>query len=194
MPNPERATDRAALVALPVPVDRLFDYAVPADLDAAAQPGCRVMVPFGQRRLSGVIVERRLPENPGRLRPLQRVLDPEPVVSPSLIQILRDLAAEVFCPVGIALAAALPAGTAPRTQVRWALTPRGRAAVESGALRGPLRAVAQRLLRGDAGPDALRRVDPRSADHLRSLARDGLALRREQDSAAPGLPACGWLG
>jgi primosomal protein N' (replication factor Y) len=186
MPNRERATDRAALVALPVPVDRLFDYAVPADLDAAAQPGCRVMVPFGQRRLSGVIVERRLPESPGRLRPLQRVLDPEPVVSPSLIQILRDLAVEVFCPVGIALSAALPAGTAPRAQVRWALTPRGRAAVESGALRGPLRAVAQRLLRGDAGPDALRRVDPRAADHLRTLARDGLALRREQDSAAPG--------
>jgi primosomal protein N' (replication factor Y) len=189
MPNPERATDRAALVALPVPVDRLFDYAVPADLDAAAQPGCRVMVPFGQRRLSGVIVERRLPVDPGRLRSLQRVLDPEPVVSPSLIQILRDLAAEVFCPVGIALSAALPAGTAPRAQVRWALTPRGRAAVESGALRGPLRAVAQRLLRGDASPDALRRVDPRAADHLRSLARDGLALRREQDSATPG-PAC----
>jgi primosomal protein N' (replication factor Y) len=185
MPNRERATDRSALVALPVPVDRLFDYAVPAALDAAAQPGCRVMVPFGRRRLSGVIVERRLPEHPDRLRPLQRVLDPEPVVSASLLQILRELAAEVFCPVGIGLSAALPAGTAPRAQLRWALTPRGRAAARSGALRGPLRAVAERLLRGDAGPDALRRVDPRAADHLRRLARDGLVLRSEQDSAAP---------
>ena len=47
-----------ARVALPVPIDRLFDYAVPPALSAGAQPGCRVRVRLRRRRLAGVIVER----------------------------------------------------------------------------------------------------------------------------------------
>ena len=47
-----------ALVALPVPVRQLFTYRVPEALDAAAQPGVPVEVPFRGRRARGVIVER----------------------------------------------------------------------------------------------------------------------------------------
>jgi len=45
-------------VALPVPIDSLFDYAVPEALEAAALPGCRALVPFSGRRLTGVIIAR----------------------------------------------------------------------------------------------------------------------------------------
>ena len=45
-------------IALPVPVDSLFSYAVPAALAELAQPGCRALVPFGPRRLAGLIVAR----------------------------------------------------------------------------------------------------------------------------------------
>ena len=100
-------------VALPVPVDSLFDYAVPAELAEAARPGCRVRVQAGNRKLVGVIVEVSDTEASG-LRPLQEVLDEEPVLPPGLLEVILEVAAHVFCPAGIALETALPAGSAPR--------------------------------------------------------------------------------
>ena len=178
------ATDRVAAVALPVPVDRLFDYSVPEPLCAQAQPGCRVLVPFGRRRATGVIAARRSAGARDALRPIARVLDPEPVLSETMLQILREAAEDVFCPIGVALAAALPAGSAPRARTRYALTRRGRAALESGALRGPARLLCERLAQGDAGPAALRRLHPQAARLLRDLLCDRLAQRVEADAAA----------
>ena len=43
-------------VALDVPLDRLFDYRCVGDDDV--RPGRRVLVPFGPRRVVGVVVER----------------------------------------------------------------------------------------------------------------------------------------
>src|SRR3990172_624968 len=48
--------ERVARVALPLPVDRLFDYAIPAPLLAEAEVGRRVRVSVSQRALVGVIV------------------------------------------------------------------------------------------------------------------------------------------
>ena len=45
-------------LALPSPLRRLFDYAVPADLQHIAwQPGMRLRVPFGRREIIGILVE-----------------------------------------------------------------------------------------------------------------------------------------
>ena len=46
-------------VALPVPLDVAFTYRVPEELQGSAAPvvGGRVLVPFRQQRLSGVVVE-----------------------------------------------------------------------------------------------------------------------------------------
>jgi primosomal protein N' (replication factor Y) len=124
-------------VALPVPVDRLFDYTVPPEFAATAHPGCRVQVRVRERHLTGVIVER-VTESAfaGRLRPIERVVDAEPALSEEMIEILRAAADEVLCPVGIALASALPTGSAPRHVEGFAITPRGREALEQGVV-GP---------------------------------------------------------
>jgi primosomal protein N' (replication factor Y) len=42
-------------VALPVPLDMVFTYRVPAD--AAPVVGGRVLVPFRQQRMTGIVVE-----------------------------------------------------------------------------------------------------------------------------------------
>lgn len=36
-------------VALPLPIDQLFTYRVPPAFQGLAQPGCRVLVPLGNR-------------------------------------------------------------------------------------------------------------------------------------------------
>lgn len=84
-------------------LDQYFDYAVPAAMDAEAQPGVRVRVRFGARVVKGRreggelhdgFVVERLPESDyrGPLAPLAQVLSPEPVLSPELLRLCRAVA------------------------------------------------------------------------------------------------------
>ncbi|MFF9110675.1 primosomal protein N' [Streptomyces sp. NPDC014805] len=87
-------------------LDRYFDYAVPAELDADAQPGVRVRVRFGAGRhrvregrreggglIDGFLIER-LPESDysGPLAALAQVVSPEPVLGPELLGLARAVA------------------------------------------------------------------------------------------------------
>ena len=71
-------------VILPVPVPGLFSYALPQGLEVAVQPGMRVVVPFGPRRiLTGII--RFKHDQPAKqdLKAVLEILDGEPLVSPA---------------------------------------------------------------------------------------------------------------
>jgi primosomal protein N' (replication factor Y) len=172
------AVREVARLALPVPVDALFDYAVPAPLVAWAAPGCRARVRFRGRLLTGVIVERGTDSDfRGALRPVEEILDTEPAVSPSMLGILREAAAEVLCPIGLALATALPPGSTPRAVRGYAITPRGRAALESGALRGASQALLAALADEPRSSAALRAACGRAAAQtLESLVGDNLVV------------------
>ena len=76
---------RVAQVALPLPVDQLFDYAIPPELAAGALVGCRVRVRALRRSLVGIVTAvAPAPEDATRaLRPLEKVIDPAPAISPS---------------------------------------------------------------------------------------------------------------
>jgi len=173
-------------IALPVPVDSLFSYGVPAALAADASPGRRALVPFGARRATGLIVARSEPPAPGAapLRPIERVLDPAPVVSPALIQVLIEAAADAFCPVGLALACATPSGSAPRATAGFALTPRGREALARGAVAREWRPLLAALADAPRPRSWLARRFPASDAPLRALARDGLLAPASVEAAA----------
>ena len=73
-------------------LDRPFDYAVPAALDQAAQPGVRVKVKFNGQDLNGFLLERAAESDAGHtLVPLAKVVSPVPVLTPAV----KDLAAAV---------------------------------------------------------------------------------------------------
>jgi len=147
-----------ARVALPIAAPELFDYAIPPALEPLALPGCRVRVRFGSRQLVGVIAELASePRFGGRLRPLQQVLDAEPAIQPGLLSILREEAAEILCPVGIALATAVPVGSVPRLRRSFALTALGREALDKGGLGAEDRAVLERLAKRSVSLATLRR-------------------------------------
>lgn len=82
------------IVDTPLPhLDRYFDYRVPADLDEAAVPGCRVKVPFHHRLLGGFIAERaERSEFSGRLAYLDSVVSSEPVLTPEILALARAVA------------------------------------------------------------------------------------------------------
>ncbi|MER6917347.1 primosomal protein N' [Streptomyces sp. NPDC000594] len=87
-------------------LDQYFDYAVPAELDADAQPGVRVRVRFGAgahrvrdgRReggglVDGFLVERRATSDyRGALAALAYVVSPEPVLGPGTLALARAVA------------------------------------------------------------------------------------------------------
>jgi len=141
-------------VALPTPLRRLFDYrAGPADgsVDAPAlEAGTRVRVPFGQRSLIGVAMERaagsELPDE--RLKPVLERLDPQPIFDPAGLALLAWAADYYHHPIGEVLAAALPkalrlGAAIESVEERWALTADGRDAYARGE---PRRAPRQRQL------------------------------------------------
>ncbi|GAA3426491.1 primosomal protein N' [Streptosporangium nondiastaticum] len=81
-------------VDTPLPhLDRPFDYLVPAAMDAEAVPGVRVRVRFAGKLVDGLLLERtEASEHQGRLARLERVVSPEPVLTPEIAALARAVA------------------------------------------------------------------------------------------------------
>lgn len=74
-------------------LDRTFDYQVSQDQDEAAVVGCRVRVRFAGQLVDGFLAERSdTTDHTGRLSYLERVVSPEPVLSPELAALVRGVA------------------------------------------------------------------------------------------------------
>ena len=74
-------------------LDRPFDYLVPASMDEAAVPGCRVRVRFSGQLVDGYLLERaQASEHEGKLARLERVTSPEPVLAPEIFDLARAVA------------------------------------------------------------------------------------------------------
>ncbi|MDA8371849.1 MAG: primosomal protein N' [Nocardiopsaceae bacterium] len=82
------------VVDTPLPhLDRLFDYQVPQDMDAAAVPGCRVRVRFNGQLLSGFLLERVAESDfGGQLAYLHQVVSAEPVLTSEISRLARAVA------------------------------------------------------------------------------------------------------
>jgi len=165
-----------ARIALPLPTDELFEYVVPTELDERAQPGCRARVRIRERLLTGVIVERTAhPRFQGRLLPIESLVDLEPALSEAMLELLRNAANELLCPFGIALASALPAGSAPRSAAGYAIAPKGRAALAAAAVGEPERSLLAALERRPRTRSELGKLG--DAKRIEALERDGLVFR-----------------
>ncbi|MDE2291010.1 MAG: primosomal protein N' [Elusimicrobia bacterium] len=155
---------RIAEVAVPVPLDKAFDYEVPAGLRDAVVPGARVRVPFGPRQLVGFVLAARDAEPDRPLKPLAKVLDPAPLLSCEQVTLARWLSARYCAPVGECVrpmvpsnlrtalrpvelpAAAAAQAPAPARPSGFELTGAQAAAIESlGALLEPRRHAAALL-------------------------------------------------
>jgi primosomal protein N' (replication factor Y) len=164
-------------VALDTPLDRLFDYRLPADLGAVV-PGSLVEVPFGRTRQVGVALGQSTDSAIGadKLRDVIRVLDDRPALSPDSIRLAQFCADYYHYPLGAILLATLPPRLRNATpfvaNAPWlVLTEAGQTADP------PARARAQRALL-----DALRTA-PQARERLRE---------QKQTRHAAALVAAGW--
>jgi len=182
-------------VAIDAPLRRLFDYRAPPQVDAGKLlPGQRVWVPFGRRKAVGVIMEIRdrseLPE--ARLKHALALIDAEPVLDATLLDLLRWSAEYYRHPPGEVIAAALPvalrAGAdAVATAERWTLSAAARTgqAEPISARASKLREVADFLAaHGPAGAAELGALSTRWRDHLHELEKRGWVICVREDVVA----------
>ena len=137
-------------IALDTPLRRVFDYRVPVGPTLAPQSlraGMRVRVPFGRRRLIGILVgwadRSEVPE--AKLKAAMEILDTEPVFDAVTFELLRWAADYYHHPIGEVFAAAMPAavrqGRALSSRIEeWLLSAAGRSEIETPSdRRGPKR-------------------------------------------------------
>ena len=103
----------AATVVLPEPPHGPFDYSIPPGIAAGLKAGQRVQVPLGKgnRPVIGYCIAIGT-KAPGRhpLKPLARVVDPEPLLSPAMLRLGEWMADYYLCTLGQVLQAIVPAG------------------------------------------------------------------------------------
>jgi primosomal protein N' (replication factor Y) len=155
-------SDRLVHVAVPVPGLPPLTYRVPAHF-AMPQPGCRVLVPVGSRKVTGWVVPSSSTststststKHPARstLKDLLEILDPEPLLPLEIVTLALWTAEYYAAGPGEALAAAMPPQSAVYSRRVAALTEAGAANVLQA---GPRRRILD-LLRasGSMSVDAL---------------------------------------
>ncbi len=183
-------------VAVNVPLSREFDYK-PATDGPPAEPGCRVLVPFGRRRQTGLVMNTAAAsELPGeKVRRCIATLDHKPVLAEEDLWLIRFTSNYYHHPIGEVTAAALPAllrqgKPLHPTLAHVVITDNGeKTDVEALARRAPRQAELVELLIDAGGNgldvDALTEQLPNWRRAAKPLLEKGLIVRHEarQDDA-----------
>ena len=132
-------------VALPVPMRKIFDYSLPASL-SAPDPGCRVKVNFGNRKMIGMVTG--LSECSGlaeeKIKPVIEIIDTRPLLTKDHLEFLTWVADYYLHPLGDVLFSALPkklrTGKLATLKVNphWEITESGSQALQQGPGRAPV--------------------------------------------------------
>jgi primosomal protein N' (replication factor Y) (superfamily II helicase) len=97
-------------VAVPLPMEKTFHYLVPDVLAQQVQPGKRVFVPFGGRKLTGYVLAFAPSSDISRIKEIISVLDDDPLWTDGELEFFRWVASYYLHPLGEVLKTALPAG------------------------------------------------------------------------------------
>src|SRR5258705_1365106 len=131
-------------VSLPVPLDQPFTYGLPETLRRRVQTGCRVLVPFGTRKLTGVVIRTHAIQpragmpHQGTTRGVLRLLDEEPVLDGELLRLGRWIAEYYCAPLGETFRAMTPLSGEIRRGKIYSLTKAGRELARQLHLGEPL--------------------------------------------------------
>src|SRR6185503_454450 len=102
-----------AQVVFPEPPWGPYDYEIPPLLLSKVVPGSRVDVPLGRgdRNIAGYCVAVTHTRIIGRkLKLVSRARDPQPLLTPAMLDLTRWMAEHYLCPQGQVLEGVIPAG------------------------------------------------------------------------------------
>ena len=98
-----------AAIALGLPIDKLFHYRIPSHLKNNIAIGKRVWVPFRDNKKVGYVVGLESVSEIKDPKPIQEVIDKEPIIDSKLLLLTKKIADYYFASWGQAIEASLPA-------------------------------------------------------------------------------------
>ena len=135
------------------PLSPTFHYAIPSELQSQAQVGQLVWVPFGPRRLQGLILALSDTAPVEETRDLYDIIDLQPVLSPTQIQLARWLSDYYLAPLVDCVRLMLPPGLEQRAETVVELQTD---ALPQSNLTPPQRVILELLHRH--GPQSLKQI------------------------------------
>jgi primosomal protein N' (replication factor Y) (superfamily II helicase) len=134
-------------VALAVPLDMAFTYAIPPGMEPVV--GGRVLVPFRQQRLSGIVVELhdRPPQvnnsasasasaSPVKIKKVIEALDLSPVLDEHLLKLGKWIADYYLAPIGEVFRTMLPLSAEFKRAITYRITDAGQMALHLAGMSG----------------------------------------------------------
>lgn len=112
---------KIAVDAATFAIDKPFSYRIPVGMKL--EPGIRVLVPFGKgnRRTEGIVLSVEDGDDTG-LKPVERTLDENPVLSETMLRLAVFLRERYFCTLYDAVRVMLPGGLWFQTKETYTLT------------------------------------------------------------------------
>lgn len=116
--------NRFADVILPLPLPGTFTYSIPEQLRENILPGCRVTVPFGNKKSYTALVLSTHDKKPTEytIKPIKELLDEAPIVNSNQTRLWEWISRYYLCSMGEIYKAAIPQGLKnefkPRTEQR----------------------------------------------------------------------------
>ena len=97
-----------ARVSLEIALRKEFDYLIPAELAGQIDVGSRVQVPFGPRKILGVVTAVAEESGHANLKPILKVIGAQTLVTPKVLKLARWIGEYYCCAPEIALKSVLP--------------------------------------------------------------------------------------
>ncbi len=164
-------------VSLPVPLDQSFTYRLPETLRHRVAVGCRVLVPFGSRKLTGMVVKLHDVAAASPVKDVLRLVDEEPVLDAELLSLGRWISEYYCAPLGEVFRGMIPLAGEVRKTKQYSLTDSGRDAARQLLLSASEDDPALQMLRLlEARPlsaSYLEKKVPNARNLIRSLEKKG---------------------
>jgi len=117
-----------------VPLDTAFSYRVPEGMEPAV--GGRVLVPFRQQRMSGIVVDLHDRKPSVVTKNVVSVLDPAPVLDEQLMRLGKWIADYYLAPLGEVFRTMLPLSAEFKRTITYRISEQGHLALHLGGLSG----------------------------------------------------------
>ena len=159
-------------VAVPVPLDALFTYRVPDGMQPVV--GGRVLVPFRQQRLLGIVTELHDRAPRAQAKQILSAPDTLPLLDEQLLQLGRWIADYYLAPLGEVFRTMLPLSAEFKRRISYRITEEGQTALHLAGMSGSSarsRRTPQEQLAEFRVLDYLAEREGRRAERLRAVTR-----------------------
>ena len=111
-----------ANIVISTHIDGVFTYIIPDYLQNDVKKGSRVLVPFGNRSLTGFVISLSDATSVANLKSIHSVLDAEPVLTDDMIEFGKWISEYYISPLGEVLSMFIPQNISVHSEVIYCLT------------------------------------------------------------------------